>query len=133
MKIKNNNKNRIKKLASKAFKKTAIAYAEKNREVIEEKRYWSGFEGSVTRRQNGTVVTGANRSIDDLGNLKNSQKLVLPMPGVAQLSWDGNGKTPVQNVYFGYRTENTFVPGRMWDKQALSEINLSKTFVKYFN
>lgn len=126
------NKSQVKMLARKAFQKTAEAFDDKNKEIITQPRMWEGFEGSTTRRSNGEIVHGAFRNIQDMGNLLNSQKLTV-QGNVAALSWNGNGETPVQNVYFGFRGKNYWIPGRPWTEVARAEMDLSATFAMYFN
>lgn len=111
----------------RAFDASAMAYDRANREVIAQPSYWAGFEDSVTYRRNGEVVRGAFRNIKDLYNLGMSQQLNLSK-GKATYSWNGNGKTPVQDVYFGKRTPTSFTPGRRWTEKALQRVNLGQVY-----
>ncbi|MGK7892350.1 MAG: hypothetical protein AB4372_01535 [Xenococcus sp. (in: cyanobacteria)] len=113
--------------ARNAFQVTALAYDQANRDVINIPSYWKGFEGRKTHRQNGEVVVGAYRNIRDLYNLGVSQRVTIS-DFSAVFSWDGNGQTPVIDVYFGRRTINDFIPGRKWTERALENVNLAQMF-----
>ena len=117
----------------RAFNATAAKFNGNLQDVLRSPRRWDGFEGRVTKRKNGETVTGSYRNIEDLGNLANSQEFTVDESKcTAYYSWDGNGVTPAQNVYFGVRTSNDFIPGRMWDKKALEESDLGQEFKSNF-
>lgn len=110
-----------------AFEASALEYDRANREVIAQPSHWAGFEDSVTYRRNGEVVRGAFRNIKDLYNLGMSQQLNLSR-GKAVYSWNGSGKTPVRDVYYGKRTATSFTPGRRWTERALQRVNLGQMY-----
>lgn len=119
---------------SKAADHMAVEFAKANQAVIRQNRTWPGFEGRVTRRRNRTVVVGANRNIEDLGNLADSQKLVKLAPGKYRLSWDGQGITPVVAVYYGAKLRNGGrIPGRRWVKVAIEETNFAEVIREGYN
>lgn len=113
--------------AKQAFKVTAEAYDKANRDAIRLPSNWDGFEGRITHRRSGEVVVGAYRNIKDLGNLGVSQKVTIG-DFSAVYSWDGNGQTPVQDVFFGKRTATDFIPGRRWTDRALENVDLAKKY-----
>lgn len=118
---------KLEKAINKAFIHTAETLDTKFQEIISEPRYWSGFEESITYRANGSVVMGAFRNIEDLGNLKSSQDMTFKLNSVVY-SWDGEGVTPVLSVFYGHRTESGFVPGRDWITPAKNELDLPQIF-----
>lgn len=124
-------KTQVLKRSRKAFAETAIALNQANQEVISQPQYWPGFENSVTYRQNGEVVRGAFRDIFDLGNIATSQTLNLDT-GKASITWDGNSETPVLAVFYGFRTSETYVPGRNWIERALESVDLAQMFSDSF-
>lgn len=118
------NKDRIKK----AFVKTVQQVSDKNQEVLREERYWKGFEGRVTHRQNGEVVVGATRNIVDTSNLANSQQVSVEDLKAA-ISWDGNGQTNPIEVHEGIvRPQSGWIPGRPWVRVAIAEENWGEKF-----
>lgn len=125
------NKNEIIKSYYKAFRATANALAEANKEAIKEPSHWAGFEGRTTYRQSGEVVVGAYRNIFDLGNVYFGQSISIDN-SKAILSWDGNGETPVIDVYFGKRSSSDFIPGRPWVDLALTKVDLPSIFKENF-
>lgn len=125
------NRLRVKANLKKAFNQTARELSDKFQEVISTPRTWDGFEGSVTYRANGSVVSGSFRNIEDLGNLLSSQNSEISS-NKATYSWDGNGLTPVLSVFFGHRTETGFVSGRDWITPAIEELNIPLTFKENF-
>ena len=131
MKVKSN-RAAVRRSAQRAFQRTAQAFSDKNQEVIREPRFWKGFENSTTYRQNGEVVQGAFRNIADSYDLANSQTLTFQGDN-ASLTWGSSGETPVQAVYFGHRSEDSFTPGRRWTEVARNELDLSFTFKYYFH
>lgn len=131
VKMKTKRHKNLEKCITESFKSTVKAYSNKNQEIFEEPRQWGQF--GITHRRNGEIVVGGFRNIKDLGNLKNSQNLEFLNDYEAQLSWDGNGETPPTLVFYGYRTKNSFVPGRPWTNVALEEMNLVDVFRENFN
>ena len=124
-------KAKVMQRAKNAFNVTAKAYDKANRDVISTASNWKGFEGRTTHRRSGEVVVGAFRNITDLGNLGVSQTMTIGHFN-AMYTWDGNGQTPVQDVYFGKRTRNDFIPGRRWTDRALLWVNLPQVYVDAF-
>ena len=121
----------LNKAISSAFQKVASDFADKNAEIISEPRQWGDGFGT-THRKNGEVVSGGNRNIVDLANLKDSQKLTYPDALKASLEWDGGGETPVSSVYFGYSTKSGRIPGRPWVEVAKSEFDFADAFSSAF-
>ena len=123
-------RNVLNKAINSALKKSLDELYQEFQRVIREPRQWDGFENSTTYRANGSVVVGSFRNIEDLGNLLSSQKLDLDGNN-ATFSWDGNGITPVVDVFFGRRTETGYIPGRDWIREALDDYDFAESF-KYY-
>lgn len=125
------NRDLVLKRYNRAFKATANAFYVANQHAIARPHYWEGFEGRVTHRSNGSTVVGAFRDIRDTSSLYGSQSMTIK-GSVATLSWDGNGQTPVTDVFFGRRTEYGWIPGRDWIEVALESVDLAAMFKDNF-
>lgn len=125
------NRKKVRRDLVRAFQDTMRQLDSEFQDVMTVDRYWAGFEGSETKRQNGEVVSGAFRNIVDLNNAAGSQKLELS-DSRAVFTWDGNGVTPVYSIFFGHRTETGFVPGRDWITPAISDSNVEYTMTRNF-
>ena len=123
------NREHFKRIAREAQLQTAKELDKRFRERIEQPYYWDGFEGRTTYRQNGEVVVGALRNIRDTGSLAVSQDMNIKGEGTIVFNWDGNGHTPVVDVYFGRRTATSYIPGRAWVDTVMAETNLSHLFI----
>ena len=119
------------KQIKKAFAKVAEGYDYANQDVISNPRNWGeGF--GTTYRKSGEVVSGGNRNIVDLANLRNSQKMEI-VDLTATYSWSGNGKTPVVLQYFGWTSsKGNRVPARPWAEVAANEFDFVDTFSMNF-
>ena len=81
--------------------------------------YWDGFDESVTRRKNGTIVVGGFRNIIDTGELASSQTTEINN-GSMVVEWSSS-TTPISGVFFGHRTKSGYVEGRDWISKTLYE------------
>lgn len=118
----------IKAKYQKGFEQTVNQVSDAIQSNITNPRHWDGFENSVTHRQNGEIVKGAYRNIVDLGNARDGHTVEINGDS-AKLTWDGNGVTPIQDVYFGQVTDSGhFIAGRPFVHTTLDEINIAEMF-----
>ncbi|MGL5076883.1 MAG: hypothetical protein ACRDBG_13810 [Waterburya sp.] len=133
MKSLGNNKQSILKANKSAFTKMVNQVGEAIQQTMTEPMHWDGFERSITNRKNGELVVGATRNIVDLGNASGSQSTTIS-GNSATISWDGNGETPMQDVYFGAVNDNgKFIPGRPFVHRTLASVNIGEMYISNYN